>query len=68
MGRLAVPAASRLVVAPDSDSRRARRPPERTGSAVSFPHGFGPVLIVTVAAGPVPNWQFCTARARQARH
>jgi hypothetical protein len=67
MGRLAVPAASRLVVAPDSDSR-ARRPPERTGCAVSFPHGFGPVLIVTVAAGPVPNWQFCTAWARQARH
>src|SRR6266496_3310376 len=27
MGRLAVRAASKLVVAPDSDSRRARRPP-----------------------------------------
>lgn len=33
-----------------------------------LPARVGLVLIVTVAAGPVPNWQFCTAWARQARH
>ena len=41
--------------------------PERTGSAVSFPHGFSGAHHHR-RSGPVPNWQICTDWAQRAPH
>jgi len=39
--------------------------PNGQGPRSPLPHGFLPTLIVTIAAEPVPNWQFYTGRAPQ---
>ena len=59
---------SYTVTRPANRSGSSRQRPERDRARVSYPHGFVPALIVTIAAEPVPNWQFCTGRAPRARH